>query len=93
MIKGSAQVAARQWLTPPEVARERGIKASKVLMWIASGELVAVNHAGQRNGRPRWRISPEALNAFDAARSCRANISPTASSRRQKPHTSTIQFF
>ena len=57
-----------EWLSPPQVARARGVKPAKVLVWIDRGELEAVNHAATAGGRPRWRISPEALAAFDRAR-------------------------
>lgn len=62
----------REWLTPPQVARERGIKPAKVLAFIASGELEAVNHATNRGGKPRWLISRAALDAFERSRSNRA---------------------
>lgn len=60
------------WFTPPQVARSRQLRVGKVLAWIRTGELAAVNCAERRGGRPRWRISAEALAAFDAARSNRA---------------------
>lgn len=81
------------WLTPPQLARARGVKAAKVLTWIASGELEAVNHAGSAAGRPRWRISAEALQAFDRARSNRAAAPLSAPARRRAEAKGVIQFF
>lgn len=69
-----AATRTRHWLTPPEIARERGIRTGKVLEWIHSGELEAINHASSRVGSPRWRVSREALDRFDAARSNRAGL-------------------
>ena len=43
--------------TPPEYAEELGVNENKVLGWIRSGELAAVNTAQNRGGRPRWKIS------------------------------------
>jgi hypothetical protein len=70
------------WYTPPQVARARNLRVSKVLAWIARGELEAVNCAERQGGRPRWRISAAALAEFDRARSSRASIVPSAPRRR-----------
>lgn len=85
------------WLSPPQIARDRGVKPAKVLAWIASGELAAVNHAESALGRPRWRVSREALEAFDRVRSNRAGQLPagsTASRRRgRRSNPEVIEFF
>lgn len=69
-----------EWRSPPQLARERGIRVSKVLAWIRRGELEAVNLAENLLGRPRWRISRESIARFDKARSNRPSpsTSPTA---------------
>ena len=51
-------------LTPPTVARALGIHPDKVRGFIESGELEAINLAVNRCGRPRYRITPAALEAF-----------------------------
>lgn len=56
------------WLTPPQVAEQLAVDAAKVLTWIQGGELAAVNVATRVGGRPRWRISQVALEAFLVAR-------------------------
>lgn len=71
------------WSSPPAVAKKYGIKVDKVHAWIASGELEAVNVAERPNGRPRWRISPEALQAFERRRSSRP--APASTKRRKLP--------
>lgn len=93
MIAVADQLAARTWLSPPQVARERNIRTSKVLAWIRSGELVAVNYATRRGGRPRWRVSRAALDSFDAARSCRALTLPTSTPRRSRRDASVTNYF
>jgi excisionase family DNA binding protein len=52
------------WLTPPQLAKQLGVQAEKVLGWIRSGELRAVNVADRASRRPRWRISAEAMEEF-----------------------------
>jgi len=84
----------REWYSPPQVARERSIRVGKVLAWIHSGELCAVNHAERRGGIPRWRISAGALAAFDAARTNRAAIQPKqVRAKRRVDDPGVIQFF
>lgn len=73
-------------VTPAEYAKARGISGDKVLGWIASGELVAVNVAQSANGRrPRWRISLDAIEAFERSRSTVAK--PPAKPKRRCPQT------
>jgi hypothetical protein len=40
----------------------------KVEAWIRAGELRAFNVAARQAGRPRYRISPEALEEFELRR-------------------------
>lgn len=79
------------WITPPELARQRGIRPAKVLAWIRRGELEAINLASSLDGRPRWRISPEALARFDAARSSRGSARP--SGRRRIATAAEVEHF
>lgn len=80
------------WYTPADIARERKLRVSKVLTWIRTGELEAINLAEKRTGRPRWRISDEALAAFDAARSNRVRL-PVRARRQRRAASESIQFF
>jgi hypothetical protein len=52
------------WLTPPQLAKTFAVGVEKVVAWIRNGERRAVNVAQTTGGRPRWRISPTALEAF-----------------------------
>ncbi len=66
-----------------DVAADLAVTPDKVLDWIRSGQLQAVNVATTPNGkRPRYRITPEALDEFLAARSVLPT--PKASRRRAK---------
>lgn len=69
--------------TTSEVATSRGVNVTKVLAWIDSGELKAVNCAKNRNGLPRWKIPAEALAAFDRARASTPSP-PPAKARGRK---------
>ncbi len=60
--------APSKFYTVAELAEAIGVKDDVVHAWIASRELVAMNVAQKRNGKPRWRITQEAFDAFQAAR-------------------------
>ena len=81
----------RTKLTPPEVARMWGISPDKVLAWIRSGELRAINVAASQNGRPRYRIDIEDLKDFEARRS----VIPAGRMKRgrRRKQDGVIEFF
>jgi excisionase family DNA binding protein len=60
------------------------VSEQTVLGWIHSGELRAIN-CGRRLGakKPRWRITPEALAAFERLRT--PTPTPIKRRRRQRP--------
>jgi hypothetical protein len=76
--------------TPPEVARMWRCKPETVVAFIRSGELAAVNLAKRSAKRPRWRISPEAIRAFEQARAVASGQEPV---RRHRKSAGVIQFF
>jgi excisionase family DNA binding protein len=76
-----ASIAPSRWLSPPQVAKQLGIDAAKVIRWIRAGELRAIDVAARRGGRPRWRISTADLEAFLRFRQSPA---PVAAPTRQK---------
>jgi excisionase family DNA binding protein len=55
---------ADQPLTVPEVAKFLRVRRDKVLAWIRSGRLRGFNVAEKETGRPKYRVSPEELEAF-----------------------------
>ena len=55
---------AEAWFTPPQVAEQLAVDSDKIHSWIKRGELEAWNLALDAGGRPRYRISPEALHRF-----------------------------
>lgn len=79
------------WLTPPQIVRELGIRESKVALWIARGELIAVNVAESTGGRPRWRIRRSDLETFLLRRQSQAPVVPIR--RRRRQDANVIKFF
>lgn len=70
-------------MKPADVAKRYGVAVQKVLAWIASGELRAVNVAtSARGARPRWSIQPDDLDAFEATR--RTQPAPAKPPRRKR---------
>lgn len=64
--------------TPPEVAHRYGVATAKVINWIRTGELEALNLANRGCHRPRYSITPEALESFERSR----QVIPTAPIKR-----------
>lgn len=69
--------------TPPEVARLWGISPDKVVSWIHSGVLRAIDASTTRGQRPRYLIDVDDLAAFERARS--TTPPPKTTSRRREP--------
>lgn len=78
----SDDASSPKWLTPPQFARQLGVSSEKVLLWIRNGELRAVNVADRMAGRPRWRLSPEAIEEFLRRRQSTAPAAPQPQARR-----------
>ena len=54
----------KRFLSPIEVARMLGVRDAKVFAWIRTGEINAVDLSQGSGKRPRYRIKPEAVEAF-----------------------------
>ncbi len=79
-------------LSVRDVCHRLGVGPHTVLAWIGSGELRAIN-AARRAGskRPNWRIPPESLTAFEAARSVAPPTPRTP--RRKRSDDGIIRFY
>jgi hypothetical protein len=77
-------------LTPPTLARRWGCSPERILSLIRAGALQAFN-LSQGKQRPRYRITPEAVLAFEMRRA--AQMTPPVSRRRAKPTEQIIEFF
>ena len=77
-------------LTPPEIAERYRISPDKVRQWIESGQLRAVDVSVKPGtGRPRWRIHPADLIAFESSRTATPPVKPQ---RRRKP-ANVVEYF
>jgi excisionase family DNA binding protein len=68
-----------------------GVTENTVLQWIHSGELKAVNVGRAPTGKkPRWRITKEALEAFELRRT---PTPPQPRAKRRKRPTDVLKFY
>ena len=70
--------------TVADVAARYRVSPDKVRQWVRRGELAAVNVASSLCGRPQLRVSPEALAAFERARSAAPPPKPPRRHRRSE---------
>ena len=78
--------------SPGELAKNLGITQDKVLNWIRSGKLEAIDVSQDQQGRPRYRIDADAIARFKAARQ---PAPPPKIERRKKKRSmeGIIQFY
>lgn len=80
-----------QSLTPPEVAKRYRVSSDKVRGWIVSGQLRAVDVSAEPGtGKPRWRIHPCDLVAFENVRTAQPPAKPT---RRRRKDPNVTEYF
>ena len=78
-------------LSVRDLCKRFAVSEHTVLGWIRSGELRAVN-VGRKlvSKRPRWRITPEALEAFELLRT---PTPPLPKTKRRKQAADVIEFY
>lgn len=76
-------MTASTYLTPPAYAEHISVDPSKVIGWIRSGELWAINVATSQTGRPQFRIPLDAILEFEHRRSATAPPKPARRRRKQ----------
>lgn len=72
-------------LTPPEIARLWGITPDKVLCWIRSGELRAIDASTSQGERPRYLVDIDDLATFELSRSTAPKAEAKPARRSRKP--------
>ena len=82
--------AHRTKRTPPELAKQWGVDPEKILTWIRSRELRAIDASTNRGGRPRYLIDMADIALFEASRAVQP---PTPTVRRRRVDPNVIQFF
>jgi hypothetical protein len=76
--------------TVAELAARWRVGLDKIRTWIRRGDLVAVNVASNLAGRPQWRVSAEALAAFEARR---AGGPPPRPAKRRRKRSPQVDFY
>jgi hypothetical protein len=89
MSNATSQIEDRA-MTPNQVKDRLGVSIHTVLGWIRDGELAALNLARRQGGRPRWKITPAALAAFEAGRTATPRPPVT---RRRRPVAAFTDYF
>jgi hypothetical protein len=82
---------ADRHFTPPQLARRWQVSRSKILGWLARGEIRGIDLATRRGGRPRWRIPLDAVLAFEQARA--AVPAAQSAPRRKRAAAGVIEYF
>jgi hypothetical protein len=77
-------------ISPNAYARRLGVNVHKIISFIRSGELQALNLATDRAGRPRWKLTAEAIANFERRR---AALPQPKLSRRRRKKDNVIEFF
>ena len=89
-LASSIQSQPTVW-SPPQLAARWKISPEKVIGWIRTGQLKAINLATDTNGRPRYRITAESVEAFENARCVQASPKPIR--RKRRTTSDVIEFF
>ena len=78
-------------LTVRDVAQRYRVSPDKVRAWIRRGELPAVNTAEAMCGKPRWVVTPEAMERFERGRQTAAP--PPKVTRRRRRERGTVDYY
>jgi transposase len=84
-------IATRQKISPPELAKRWGIDSHKILGWIRSGEMKAIDVSTRQGGRPRYAIDEADILAFENRRAVGGPVK--APRRRRAKQQDVIEFF
>ena len=83
---------APRFLSPAAIAKQLDISPDTVLAWIARGALSAINASRDpRSRKPRWRVSPDDLEAFLGTR--RNKPAPVRAAPRPRRGERAYKFF
>lgn len=74
-----------------QICERFGVGEHTVLAWIRNGELAAINVARKPDGKPKWKITPSALEAFELLRT--PSPPATTGRRRRKKTENVIEFY
>ena len=91
-IRESLSEKHKQGFTPPALAAAWGVSRNKILNWIRTGELEAINITKDQNGRPRYIVTQQAVESFTRRRSTVQNVA-TPTRKLQVLADDEIEFF
>jgi hypothetical protein len=81
-----ATATEKRKVTPPELGRRWGVSADKIVFFILSGELRAIDCSRRRGERPRYLIDEADIAEFEAARQVTPPApAPTRRKRSKQP--------
>lgn len=69
----------RRKLTPPQYAEQLGVNPAKVIGWIRSGALLAIDVGNA--SRPRYLIDADDIDTFERSRAVTPAVTPFAGQR------------
>lgn len=73
-----------------EVRERYGVGEHTVLKWIRGGELKAIDVSRTPGGKPKWRITEQALAEFEALRT---PTPPLPRAARRKRTADVVEFY
>jgi hypothetical protein len=79
---------SEHFLFPREIAERNRVDVQRVLSWIHSGDLRALDLSSRRGGRPRWAVRLSDLIEFEQSRLFQP--APTQTPRRRRRTDSAI---
>jgi hypothetical protein len=89
-----ANVLETPTITPAAFARRYSIGLTKVLYWLASGELGGIDVSLGRLKKPRWRIREIDIERFEARRANTAAAAPQPRrTRKETAPAASVAFF
>lgn len=88
-----AYIVERTKITVPHLAKAWGISTAKILAFIKSGELRAINAATTAERRPRYLIDLEDIKRFEARRVVVPVDAPPVQKVRRRTAAGVKQYF
>ncbi len=81
----------RRKMSPPELAKQWGVSADKIVGFIRSGELRAIDVSSRRGSpRPRFLIDIKDIELFEVNR---AVVPPAPKTKRRRKRDTTVKEF
>ena len=90
LLAAPSGTSTRRKITPPQYAKQLGVYPTKVLQWIRSGELPAMNVSTDRRNKPRYVIDVADIAVFEASRAVQP---PAPRVRRRRTQPGVTEFF